>query len=341
MVWAVAAAVLVLASPDEARADAAEAKRLIVMIDGEFRRGQPTIGAGIIVGSAADRLYIATANHVVRQGSKILQVVRVRLWFLPGKEIEAEVLIDFDWGLDLAVLSVKGVQALAIPLESIPFQLVGAAAGLKRGDEVFTIGYPRGASWQVNVSPDRIAENLGDTLKFESQLVASGHSGGGLFDKDWNLVGMITADQPPNGVAVRIDRILEQMKRWNYPVELSRREPETPPPAQDTETPAVRREIRPSFDCAKATTEVELLLCSDADLADADRQLGMVYQSLRSRLSSTGRYSLRIDQRGWITARDLTCSQRATGMRGSAHRTTMIDCLVNETLSRTDRLRSW
>lgn len=221
VVCAIAAMVLVIASPRKPRADVGEAKQLIVMIDGEIQ-GRQAIGAGIIIGSGADRLYIATANHVVRQGPKKLEQVRVRLKFLPGQKIEAEVLSDFDRDLDLAVLSVKGVQALAIPLEKIPFQLLGAAAGLKRGDEVFTIGYPRGKPWQVNVRPDLIAERIGDNLAFESQLVANGHSGGGLFDKDWNLVGMITADQPPNGVAVRIDRVLEQMKRWDYPVKLTR-----------------------------------------------------------------------------------------------------------------------
>ena len=227
VVWAIATAILVLAGPEDARADPGAAKQLIVMIDGEIQ-GRHAIGAGIIIGSGADRLYIATANHVVRQGPKKLEQIRVRLKFLPGEEIEAEVLSDFDRDLDLAVLSVKGVKALAIPLEIIPFQLVGAAAGLKRGDEVFTIGYPRGARWQVNVSPDRIADNTGDQLTFESLLVANGHSGGGLFDKDWNLVGMITADQPPNGVAVRIDRVLERLKRWDYPVKLTRRIRETP-----------------------------------------------------------------------------------------------------------------
>ena len=240
VVCAIAAMVLVIASPGKPRADADEAKRLIVMIEGKIQ-GAKVIGAGIIIGSGADRLYIATANHVVRRGTKRLEQVRVRLKLLPGQEVEAEVLSDFDRNLDLAVLSVKGVKALAIPVDEIPFQLLGPAAGLKRGDEVFTIGYPRGMRWQVNVNPDRIAENIGDSLAFESQLVAKGHSGGGLFNKDWELVGMITADQPPNGVAARIDRVLKQLRRWDYPVKLTRRMPETPsasaPPSEASQPP--------------------------------------------------------------------------------------------------------
>ena len=246
-VWAIAMVVLMVASPDEARSDAGEAKRLIVMIDGKFQDRQ-AIGAGIIVGSGADRLYIATANHVVRQGPRTrpqkLEQVRVRLKFLPGQEIEAEVLSAFDRNLDLAVLSVKGVKELAIPVDEIPFHRLGEADGLKRGDEVYTIGYPRGKRWQVNVNPDRISENIGDSLAFESQLVAKGHSGGGLFNKDWELVGMITADQPPNGVAVPIDKIIRKLKKWGFPVQLAAAAP--PAKAQtdvEDEEPKAGREL--------------------------------------------------------------------------------------------------
>ena len=237
---AIAATVLVLASPGKPRADVDEAKQLIVMIEGKMR-GEAVIGAGIIIGSGADRLYIATANHVVRQGTNRLEQVRVRLKFLPGEDVKAEILRDFDRTLDLAVLRVKGVKELAIAVDEIPFRLLGAADELKRGDAVFSIGYPRGVRWQVNVSPDRISENLGDSLAFESQLVANGHSGGGLFNKDWALVGMITADQPPNGVATRIDGVLEQLRRWGYPVKLTRQVSKTPlvsvPPNQADQPP--------------------------------------------------------------------------------------------------------
>ena len=217
---AAAAAVLLLAGPEPARADVDEAKRLIVMIEGEIG-GRKTIGAGIIVGTAADRLYIATANHVVRQGKRSLEQVRVRLKFLPGQEFEAEVLSDFDRSLDLGVLSVKGIEALAIPLAEIPFTLLGESADLDRGDEVFAIGYPRGKRWRANVVPDPISENRGDELAFESQLVAKGHSGGGLFNDHWELVGMIIADQPPDGVATSIEAILATLTDWGYPVNLS------------------------------------------------------------------------------------------------------------------------
>ncbi len=53
VVWAIATAILVLAGPEDARADPGAAKQLIVMIDGEIQ-GRHAIGAGIIIGSGAD-----------------------------------------------------------------------------------------------------------------------------------------------------------------------------------------------------------------------------------------------------------------------------------------------
>ena len=39
-------------------------------------------------------------------------------------------------------------------------------------------------------------------------------------------------------------------------------------------------EIKPSFDCVKATTEVEKLICSDAELAELDREMANKYNAM-------------------------------------------------------------
>ncbi len=49
-----------------------------------------------------------------------------------------------------------------------------------------------------------------------------GHSGGGLFNENWELVGLIKQDQPPNAVAIRIEAVIDQLKQWGYTVALSR-----------------------------------------------------------------------------------------------------------------------
>ncbi|MCP4319007.1 MAG: trypsin-like peptidase domain-containing protein [Hyphomicrobiales bacterium] len=232
VICAAAIAVLVVANTDTSRAGEEEAKQLIVLIEGKIAN-QDVFGAGIIIGSRADRLYIATAHHVAWRHTK-LEDVRLRLKQLPGEYVRAEVLDDYDVDLDLAVIVVKGITHSAIPVNEIPFQQLDASGGLARGDEVFTIGNPIGEGWRINVTPDRISDSLGDFLRFESLSIQNGHSGGGLFTKKWELVGMITRDQPPRAQAVKIDRVLEQLRRWGYPVDLVQQTPAVQSPPPDT-----------------------------------------------------------------------------------------------------------
>ena len=64
-----------------------EVKPLLVMIDGRLKE-IGVFGAGIILGVRSDRLYIATANHVVRKGTHQIENLRVQLKFLPGETLD-------------------------------------------------------------------------------------------------------------------------------------------------------------------------------------------------------------------------------------------------------------
>ncbi len=72
-IWAIAVAILVPASLVEARADAGEAKRLMVMIDGEIQ-GRPAIGAGIIIGSGADLCLTKPAGFRTGRGDAGMRI---------------------------------------------------------------------------------------------------------------------------------------------------------------------------------------------------------------------------------------------------------------------------
>lgn len=129
-----AAAVLPRTSAADARPE--RAKPLVVMIGHSDCAG--VIGAGIVVGVLSDRLYIATADHVVRcKGRRLDNTVEVRFHFLPGERVAAKVLDTLDRGLDLTVLSVVGVRQHAIPVDDIPFGLLGDPEVLAPDDEVF------------------------------------------------------------------------------------------------------------------------------------------------------------------------------------------------------------
>ncbi len=63
----------------------------------------------------------------------------------------------------------------------------------------------------------------------------------------------------------------------------------------------------PSFDCAKATTEIEKSICNNKELSAIDGQLGKVYSKLRKLLPKSEATNLKKEQRIWLKMRDSTC----------------------------------
>jgi tetratricopeptide (TPR) repeat protein len=199
-----------------------QAHQLVVMIRGSIA-GDAVIGAGVIFFAAQDRLYVATANHVLRRGRgpqsvQRIEDLKVKLNWLPGEWLDGQILDDLDADLDLAVLSVKTPRG---PLAgSQPFSRLGRP--VERRDGVFAVGFPASRQWDANLQPDPVSQVTAATVTFQTQFVQQGHSGGGLFNENWELVGLIKQDQPPHAVAIRIEAVIDQLKQWNYTVALSR-----------------------------------------------------------------------------------------------------------------------
>ncbi|MHC9062457.1 ankyrin repeat domain-containing protein [Nitrospira sp. CMX1] len=192
--------------------------QLIVMITGKLGSEQ-TFGAGIIFGREKNRLYIVTANHVVRKGQEEARDLQVRLKSLPQKLLKANLLKQVDSELDLAVLSVEGTTTDEIDLCALRMDRLGQT-NVKRGDAVYPVGNPNGMPWVMPAVPDRVAQVVGDQVMVQSTVISVGHSGGALLDESSNIIGMITADQPPFGRVAKIDAILKIVQRWGYPVQL-------------------------------------------------------------------------------------------------------------------------
>lgn len=57
---------------------------------------------------------------------------------------------------------------------------------------------------------------------------------------------------------------------------------------------------KPSFDCAKASTNAEKLVCSDDELARLDNELANAYKNARNSLDAAGKKVLLNEQRKWI-----------------------------------------
>ena len=212
------------ASPASAEELSVEsAKRLIVRV-----RAKNTPGAGIIFSVRGGYFFIATAYHVVNV-LKPGKTAEVEFEFLRGISVQADV--DYtDKKLDLAVLKVNIAES---PLRNVriallPFHCLCDTASLKRGDNVYPVGHPEGELWDVPVIPAQIKKVVAEAISLQPRCFP-GHSGGGLFDEHWRLVGMLTTSSGNTCEAVSFWRICATLEgdwglvvnREPYDVQLS------------------------------------------------------------------------------------------------------------------------
>jgi len=195
----------------------AEVSRLIAKISGHFK-DEKIVGAGIIIGLGSDRLYIATADHILQKGDEEARNIQVELASMPGEPMDAKILQHRDQKLDLAVLRVLGVTEYAIPVDDLPFHWLGDSNTLKKEAALFTVCPWPGKHRSFDNIPEKLYQKSEALLDFESSLIEPGCSGGGLLNDRGELVGMIIGDMPPRGKALRIEKALETLRDWGYPV---------------------------------------------------------------------------------------------------------------------------
>jgi hypothetical protein len=200
--------------------------RLIVMVRCQIAE-RDSFGAGIIFGASTDRLYFATANHVVREGMDQAQSVLVQLKWMPGEWKTAQLLDNKDQDADLAVLAINlSSQGMHVD-RFLRWDLLGDVGSLKSGDSVYSIGFPNGEAWRSFVTPDKVYQKSLTSILFESNFVSPGNSGGALVNDRRELVGMIR----DTGKAVSIQSILDTLRQWGYPVGLQQSQQGSNPPA--------------------------------------------------------------------------------------------------------------
>ena len=137
------------------------------------------VGSGVLI-SPEGR--IATNYHVIEEGNNF-EVV------LSDGEIYRDIdVIELDVVRDIAILKIHG------------FDLNSAALGdsnsLSVGDELIVIGSPKGFSQSVSrgiLSAKRSIEDDGYTLYQTDAAISPGSSGGGVFNVDSKLVGLVVS----------------------------------------------------------------------------------------------------------------------------------------------------
>lgn len=206
------------------------AKDMVVMIDGTTG-SSPIEGAGIIVGSDPRALFIATADHVVREGDDPVAGLTVRFRWSPQQKVPATLLpnriarsaASERKAYDLAVLRVARSAVPELDLDLLPLERVAGPATLERGADLYFLGYPQGKAWYGNVTAAKFAEDEGELLTFETVSLLPGYSGGALLDADLMLVGLIVDTEGTFGTAISIDAVAKALKGWGIPSQLGQR----------------------------------------------------------------------------------------------------------------------
>lgn len=145
----------------------------VLRIEAPRAGGSLSIGSGVTV--AAER--VVTNCHVTRDARSIQVVRGGARWTVTAQAS--------DLNRDLCLLQVPGMQARNVPL--------GRAADLSIGQPVMALGYTGGAGMQS--SRGEVVELHrydGARVIQASNRFGSGASGGGLFDDDGRLVGILT-----------------------------------------------------------------------------------------------------------------------------------------------------
>jgi hypothetical protein len=215
-----AAAAMSLWAQPAAPGDAA--KQLLVRIEGKLN-GATEVGGGTIVqvAPALDRVYIVTANHVVRlkdDDDTPATDIKVRFRWSP-ESFPADLMEHFDKSADLAVIRLRNIKDLGLP-QKLPLDQVGASAGLRVFSKVYTLGFPDGRPWFQSVTPDAISDLSGDWVNFQAAFLAKGYSGGMLLNESFQPVGMILKDAPPESKALRMEYVIRRLGEWGYTPDL-------------------------------------------------------------------------------------------------------------------------
>jgi len=146
-------------------------------------------GSGTHIGNG----YLLTARHAIERQEGGQTIVPKTIQVITGAlhEIEATLVGNNDF-LDIAVYRISKSSRAAI-LDQATF----AQSDSLSGDEVFTVGYPLG--WGPALSfgrvgnPNTFLETIPSRLLQIDLSACSGNSGGGLFNKQGEIVGVIHA----------------------------------------------------------------------------------------------------------------------------------------------------
>ncbi len=178
------------------------------------------VGSGLII-KHKNKLKIITNWHVIEDADEL------DVWLKPEKQIDERFLIqnvdsynakiyNIDKRKDLAILEIPN---LSLRIKSINFK---EFKKIRHGESLFVIGHPRGQLWSFNegrvsnIWPNYDWKYKGSSHKanvIQHQVpVSPGNSGGPVFNKNKELVGIVTFVDPEGqnlNFAVAVDDVID------------------------------------------------------------------------------------------------------------------------------------
>lgn len=172
----------------------AKLAQTVVTVQAQLPDGKSSLGSGVIIDDDAD---ILTANHVVDGASGIT------VTFADGSTYEARIFARQPEN------DIAGIRALGHP-DPLAVATIGNANALSVGDDAIVIGNPFGLSRSLStgvisglhrsIQPPGTSRPLNELIQFDAS-VNPGNSGGPLFNRDGDVVGIVSGLANPNGQA--------------------------------------------------------------------------------------------------------------------------------------------
>ena len=138
-----------------------------------------SVGSGVLLGNNG---HVATAYHVLES-----EFTTIDVYTSDGKKYSATKVVGFDKDYDLAVLSIDLDQDFKAP--EVKFNLA-----VENGDPIFLVGNPSNEKNQLTEGTviSNHSESYSRLYIKCNPLLAAGCSGGGLYDANGNLAGIIS-----------------------------------------------------------------------------------------------------------------------------------------------------
>ncbi|MGB8337807.1 MAG: tetratricopeptide repeat-containing serine protease family protein [Burkholderiales bacterium] len=170
--------------------------RSVVKIEAHNTNGRASFGSGVVIAEGV----VATNCHVTRY-AKSIEVIK------GGLHIKADEQIS-DVENDICILKVQGMTA---PVVNV------AKAKTRLGQEVVALGYVAGLGPRISAGKiTSLYEHRGSRVIESTAVFTSGASGGGLFDRQGNLLGLVTflrhGKEAPQHFSVPADWIYQAMQ---------------------------------------------------------------------------------------------------------------------------------